>query len=50
MVSEEEITSKYEEFENLRQAYLLIENKRQKVLQDLAETENALKELSKFTR
>lgn len=46
MVSEEEITSKYEEFENLRQAYLLIENKRQKVLQDLAETENALKELS----
>ena len=46
MVSEDEISSKYGEFENLRQAYLLIENKRQKVLQDLAETENALKELS----
>jgi len=50
MVGEEEITSKYEEFENLRQAYLLIENKRQKVLQDLAETENYIKRIIKFTR
>ncbi|BBL45792.1 prefoldin subunit beta [Nanobdella aerobiophila] len=45
MVNEEELTSKYEEYERLRQAYLFIEAQISKLNQDLDEAENAIKEL-----
>ena len=49
MVSEEELEKKYEEYEKMRQAYLLIEAQRSKILQDLDEIENALKELNNLS-